>query len=397
LEESNLLTNCQFGFRRKRSTELAATLFFDNIKSKVNEGKMVGTVFIDLSKAFDTISHSRLLKKLESYGVDGVELAWFNDYLFNRSQRVQYENMLSAEEKVFCGVPQGSIIGPLLFVLFYNDFPSCLKHSQCIIYADDTVIYVPGMDVFIIESRLSADMERIMQWCTDNELILNLKKGKTEAMLFGTCKKLAMQPESLNVTFAHQNVQHTTSYKYLGIEVDSTLKLNTHFNSAYKRSTSKLRIFSKLRPYMNVKCARTIYQSMILPLFTYCGTLQLNYTETHKKRLESFHYRALNLINTSENIPSPINLNKILSLTLVHQCLNGDVCSNFKNYFGIAKHSKCTRNAGCLLMLPRLKLEYMRNSFCYMGAKLFNELPRNIRIIVDTNDFKRALHQHFAG
>ena len=112
----------------------------------------------------------------------------FTDYLFNRCKKVKHDNFLSAEEKVFSGVPQGSIIGPLLFVLFYNDFPNCLKHSKCVIYADDTVIYVPGKDIFIIESRLSDDMNRIANWCTKNELILNLKRGKTEAMLWNIQK-----------------------------------------------------------------------------------------------------------------------------------------------------------------------------------------------------------------
>ena len=201
-----MLTDCQFGFRRRRSTELAATLFFDSIKNKINDGKMVGAVFIDLSKAFDTMSHAKLLQKLKSYGLGGIELSWFGDYLFNRSQTVSLDGELSGEGKVFCGVPQGSIIGPLLFLLFYNDFPSCLKHSKCVIYADDTVIYVPGKDMFVIESRLSADMERIMHWCTNNELILNLKKGKTEAMLFGTSKRLSLQTDSLNISFDFQSV-----------------------------------------------------------------------------------------------------------------------------------------------------------------------------------------------
>ena len=178
LEENSLINDDQFGFRRLRSTEHAAIQFTDNIKKKVNEGKLVGSVFIDLTKAFDTLSHSKLLLKLSSYGINNNELDWFKDYLFNRSQCVQYNNSLSKEEKVSCGVPQGSIVGPLLFTLFFNDFYTCLKHSRAVKYADDTVIYLAGKDTFIIESRLSADMQAISNWCTDNELILNLKKAK---------------------------------------------------------------------------------------------------------------------------------------------------------------------------------------------------------------------------
>ena len=401
LEESELLSNCQFGFRRKRSTELAATLFFDDIKSKVNEGKMVGAVFIDLSKAFDTISHAKLLQKLESYGVTGVELSWFSDYLFNRSQYVSLDNTLSEEGKVLCGVPQGSIIGPLLFVLFYNDFPSCLKHSKCVIYADDTVIYVPGKDVFIIESRLSVDMERIMNWCVHNELVLNLKKGKTEAMTFGTSKRLSLQPDTLNVTFGYQTVQYTTSYKYLGVVIDSTLNLNTHNDMMYRKSTGRLKILNKIRPYLNSHTAKTIYQSMIIPLMTYCGTLHLKTTNTRQNKIKRFHKRAINLCfsnKTEKNVvPSPLTSNAIHSLALVRQCVNGEVCSNFKDYFVVAKHGKGTRNDGFLLQLPKLKLEYSRSSFRYIGASLFNALPHSVRTIKDSKDFKYALIQHFSG
>ena len=178
LENNSLLNEHQFGFRKRRSTELASALFTDKIKKKVNEGKLVGSVFIDLSKAFDTLSHAKLITKLRSYGILNKELDWFEDYLFDRTQYVQWCTSLSEAGKVHCGVPQGSIIGPLLFILFYNDFPSCLIHSEVIVYADDTVIFVPGKDLAIIEARLSADMQRIHEWCTDNELILNLSKRK---------------------------------------------------------------------------------------------------------------------------------------------------------------------------------------------------------------------------
>ena len=246
---------------------------------------MVGAVFIDLSKALDTISHVKLLQKLKSHGLDGVKLSWYGDYLFNRSKTLSLDGKLSDE---------GSIIGPLLFVLFYNDFPSCFKHLKCVIYADDTVIYVPGKDMFIIESRLSADMERIMHWCTNNELMLNFKKGKTEAMLFGTSKRLLGQSDSLNISFAFQSVTCITTYRYLGVVLDGTLNLNSYNDMVYKKSTSRLRILYKLRPLINVHCANAIYQSMILPLLTYCGTLQLNITQTQRNRLFNFHRRAMN-------------------------------------------------------------------------------------------------------
>ena len=217
-------------------------------------------------------------------------------------------------------------------------------------------------------------MDRISSWCIKNELILNLKKGKTEAMLFGTSKKLAMQSDTLHITFAYENINYTTSYKYLGIEVDPTLNLNSYLDKTYKKSTGRLKILYKIRPYIDSKCAKVLYQSMILPLFTYCGTLQLNYSKTQQKRLHSFHSRGMDLVKSSDNVPSPIDMNKVHSLIIVHRCVHDDVCGNFKKYFEIVTHIKTTRNVGSFLKLRKLKLEYARSSFYYMGASLFNAL-----------------------
>ena len=151
---------------------------------------MVGSVFIDLSKAFDTIGHSNLTSKLRCYGITGNEMHWFQDYLFNRSISVSWDNELSKKEPLSSGVPQGSILGPLLFLIYYNDFPDYINNSDVIMFADDTVLWYSRDSCGEIEEKLNNDLEKVTDYFTDNDLIINLKMGKTESMLFQLLTKL---------------------------------------------------------------------------------------------------------------------------------------------------------------------------------------------------------------
>ena len=166
----------------------------------------------------------------------------------------------STNQPVFTGVPQGSVLGPLLFLVFYNDFVDIGLNSRVIKYADDTVIYYSGKDIETIESMLSEDMDLIAQYFNENELIINLKKGKTEMMLFGTGKRLSGQPREMNVEYRGQPINMTRSYKYLGYLLDSTLTFNENFEVAYKKASNRVRLLSKLCGYVTPNVAAKIYQ-----------------------------------------------------------------------------------------------------------------------------------------
>ena len=141
LEDNKLLSDAQFGYRLHRSTELAATLFLDDIRKNMDKGQLTGAIFIDLRKAFDTLSHSLIISKLPEYGIIGVEREWFTNYLFARQQCVSLNGERSSFNPVNCGVPQGSILGPLLFIMHFNGIKASLNHCNLLMYADDTVIY----------------------------------------------------------------------------------------------------------------------------------------------------------------------------------------------------------------------------------------------------------------
>ena len=169
----------------------------------MDQGKLTGAVFIDLQKAFDTVEHSVLLSKLPFYGVTGNELMWIESYLSGRFQYVHYDNVKSELQLVKFGVPQGSILGPLLFLIQINDLVKMVDGCRIQMYADDTVIYTSHRDIKVIENTLSTNMTVIKNWLDKNRLIINLKKGKTESMLFGTAKRLCSRSDlkvSLQVT-----------------------------------------------------------------------------------------------------------------------------------------------------------------------------------------------------
>ena len=153
LEKYYLLKSSQFGFRPRRSTELACNRLVDNICKNIDNGLLTGVIYLDLSKAFVTVSHSYLLSKLPSYGINGNELTWFQNHLFNQKQHILYNGHLLKAFPVFRGVPQGSVLGPTLFLLHLDDIDNCLRHSSIIKYADDTVIYVSGNDSDSIQKK----------------------------------------------------------------------------------------------------------------------------------------------------------------------------------------------------------------------------------------------------
>ena len=263
LDKNNLLYENQSGFRKAYSTDTCLINLTDQIKLDISKGLYVGMVMIDLQKAFDTVDHEILCKKLKSMGINSIE--WFESYLGERNQVVEANDTLSEAGIVNCGVPQGSILGPLLFLCYINDMPISLK-CKLKLYADDSALIISGKEPNKIAEELSKELSSCRSWLIDNKLSLHL--GKTEAILFGTKQKLS-KVESFKVICNGEIIKNVKSVKYLGIQLDDDLAGESIVNEIAKKVNSRLKFLYRYKDYLNTKSRKTLCTALIQCHFDY--------------------------------------------------------------------------------------------------------------------------------
>ena len=274
---------------------------------------------------------------------------------------------------VSSGVPQGSILGPLLFITFFNDIKDNISKCDVFQYADDTVLLFADKNIQNIEDTLNMDMKSVGSYCDQNELLLNLKKGKTEVMLFGTSQRLKRHGRELNIVHNNTRINFVTEYVYLGNLLDNHLSLASNFNRAIRKASGRLRILSNVRKSLTIEAAVLIYKMMILPIITYSSTIKTCFTETQRRKFSSIERRAERIVGKPVRPIVTVMEQQVCSLVM--KCLSKELChKTLDKYFEKQKHNKRTRNNNLCLKLPALKLEIARSSFYFGGAKVFNNL-----------------------
>lgn len=291
LESNNLLHDSQFGFRSARSTLSAQLLFTEYIRATLDKGLITGAVFIDFRKAFDTVNHQILQNKLVSFQLSRSVISMISSYLTDRSQLVKVGQETSPLLPCSMGVPQGSILGPLLFIMYLNDLPNLCKHSQCLLYADDTVIYVSDPSPDSINTKLTLDLQSLNDWLTNNHLTINVKK--TECMYFHSSRKSVTT--LVPVSLASQTLTVTATYKYLGVILDSQLTYRNHVHNLTNKLKQKLYVYNKIRPFLTQTVSNMYLHAIILSKLSYCLPIWSLTTKEITEPLTRLYNRAFKI------------------------------------------------------------------------------------------------------
>ncbi|MGL1889690.1 MAG: reverse transcriptase domain-containing protein [Reichenbachiella sp.] len=265
MESSDTIYKYQFGFRKKHSTQLAIMSLVDKITSSLDTGDVVIGIFLDLKKAFDTVSHKILLRKLHAYGIRGNILKWFASYLSNRSQYVVYDGRCSQTDSIECGVPQGSILGPLLFIVYMNDICNVSEFLYTILYADDTCVVANGQDYKRLIAELNNALDNLSIWLKANKLSLNAQK--TFYMVFHRAR---IKDHNVHLYMDNEALSGTKVFKYLGLLIDDKLKWTHHVLHVRNKIAKGIGIMYKARKYVHKKDLISLYYSFIYPYMIYC-------------------------------------------------------------------------------------------------------------------------------
>lgn len=390
-KNNKLYFNSQYGFREAHSTEHATIELIDRLIFEMDKGNTPITVFMDLSKAFDTIDHKILLHKLEYYGIRGQALNLFKSYLTDRKQFVMYEDTASGYQNVKTGVPQGSILGPLLFIIYINDLCVSTAEFDFISYADDTTLFLSfnmsETELATTAECLMNNLEKVNDWLKLNKLSLNI--SKTKCMVFHTPQKRVQKPE---ISICNESIEYVSDFNFLGIVINENLNWKSHISTISKKISKTIGIINRLKTTLPQHVLLILYNSLINSYLNY-GALCWGFKSDHLIKLQK---KATRIITNSKYNAHTDPLFKKLRILKMNDIITRKLYKFYYRYkkdnlpyyftYNFLKrneHLYGTRNES--FITPRTHHKFTENCVRYQLPYLLNQHENAILNKVDTH------------
>ena len=398
MEKHGILCDNQHGFRKYRSCESQLITTINEISKNMDNGNQTDLILLDFSKAFDKVNHLSLLRKLEHYGVRGHTLLWIKDFLSSRSQEVILDGSSSETSTVLSGVPQGTVLGPLLFLIYINDLPQYVSPgTQVKLFADDSAVYrkITSPQDHVV---LQKDLENLVKW--EQAWSMEFHPDKCQLL------RISLKKNTSNYNYQIHNTQieETTNAKYLGITINNKLSWNTHINNVCQKGNNTLNFIHRNFGTCNQKIKTNLYKTYVRPVLEYSSSVWDPHTQTNKDRIEMVQRRAARFVKNdySREQTSVTNMLHQLNwtsleerrtrnkITLLYKALN-DIISISTEHLRITQtHTRQHQN----FYIPFARTNAYRHSFFMDTIRHWNTLPPHIRSAPTLTSFQTALSQH---
>ena len=375
----------------------------DFVKGEIGKGKLVGMVLLDLQKAFDTVDHDIMIEKLRAIGINSTD--WFRSYLSGRQQTVDVNGNLSSFLDISCGVPQGSILGPLLFLLYVNDMHISVT-CRLALYADDSALIFSHTDSQIIQDALSFELGNCHRWLLDNKLSLHV--GKTESIIFGTSRRLNAI-DNFQVKCDGSPVKRVNTVDYLGVRLEGNMNGKSHAESVIKKCAGRLSFLYRKAAFLDFNCRKLLTSALVQPYFDYCSSswyeglpklLKSKFDTLQRRMVRFIHSRGpMEHVGLGDvgalswlSVPDRVRYFRLLHVFRIRSGLSPPYLSdNFTLLRSV--HAYSTRGSVHDYHVSK-EISKSHSSFAYTAISNWNALPESLKAIQSLSVFKTKLKRY---